>query len=259
MSRLSRDTDADVPFSPSADTPRGGQSTRSHVVAGLAILTIGVCLWVLISLLGVTFNSGSSTPPLGATPLPRHPYAIAPAAVSSTGPAQHSSATAVHRPPPGHVIIPSLGVTAPLIPEAISNSQLGIPADVHHVGIWSGGGQVIGTVGTVLLAGHVNWWNQGNGALYNLASIQPGALVEITAPTGTVTTWSIDALHAYRKANLPQTIFAPAGSRRLVLVTCGGAFNASTGHYADNVVAEAVPVAPPTPPPATPAAAGGGA
>jgi hypothetical protein len=41
--------------------------------------------------------------------------------------------------------------------------------------------------------------------------------------------------------DLPETLFASGGTRRLVLVTCGGAFDATTHQYADNVLATAVP------------------
>ena len=44
-----------------------------------------------------------------------------------------------------------------------------------------------------------------------------------------------------RKAALPTSIYTRAGSPKLVLVTCGGPFDAKTGHYRDNVVVTAVP------------------
>jgi hypothetical protein len=43
------------------------------------------------------------------------------------------------------------------------------------------------------------------------------------------------------KKDLPQALFASGGVRRLILVTCGGAFDAATHQYADNVLATAVP------------------
>ena len=46
----------------------------------------------------------------------------------------------------------------------------------------------------------------------------------------------------YAKASLPAAdVFARDVEPRLVLVTCGGAFDPATRHYADNVVAYAVP------------------
>ena len=44
-----------------------------------------------------------------------------------------------------------------------------------------------------------------------------------------------------RKAELPTSIFTRTGERRLVLVTCGGPFDARTERYRDNVIVTAVP------------------
>jgi hypothetical protein len=120
---------------------------------------------------------------------------------------------------------------------------LQIPSDVDDVGWWTGGGQLSGTAGTVLLAGHVDWVGQGDGALYPLAQVQAGATICLWAPTGAATAWVATSTFAVTKAALPQSIFTASGPRRLVLVTCGGRYNPTTGHYLDNVVVEAVPAA----------------
>jgi hypothetical protein len=44
------------------------------------------------------------------------------------------------------------------------------------------------------------------------------------------------------KKDLPTGIYSRNGSPRLVLVTCGGPFDVSTGHYRDNIVVTASPV-----------------
>jgi hypothetical protein len=49
------------------------------------------------------------------------------------------------------------------------------------------------------------------------------------------------SLRSVSKKDLPQALFASGGARRLVLVTCGGAFDAATHQYADNVLVTAVP------------------
>ena len=46
----------------------------------------------------------------------------------------------------------------------------------------------------------------------------------------------------YPKQELPtEAMFAREGTRALVLITCGGEFDSTTGHYADNVVVVAEP------------------
>lgn len=236
----------------SGNEPPAKDHTRLFRRISVACLVVGVCM-VISAIVWHSVHHETKSFVLGPTPLPAHPYTL-PAPVSVGNTKTSPNAPVVTRTvPPGHVSIPSLKVTAPLIAEPISGNQLDIPSDVHDVGVWSGGGSITGTQGTVLLAGHVNWWNQGNGALYDLASIQPGATIYVRAPTGITTTWQVVALHAYLKADLPQTIFAPTGQRRLVVVTCGGAYDPTTGHYADNVVAAAVPEpTSPTPIPGSP-------
>ena len=44
-----------------------------------------------------------------------------------------------------------------------------------------------------------------------------------------------------RKAALPTSIYTRTGERRLVLVTCGGPFDAKTKRYRDNVIVTALP------------------
>jgi hypothetical protein len=47
----------------------------------------------------------------------------------------------------------------------------------------------------------------------------------------------------YPKATgLPPAIFARDGPQQLVLITCGGPFDPSTGNYEDNIAAFATPI-----------------
>jgi hypothetical protein len=195
------------------------------------------------SFLGIAIVAGVSVATLGihstrtpeSAPLPTHPFSIG----YRTGTVRSSPVPSL---PPNEVDIPTIGVLAPLEPEMINHHTLSIPLDVHTVGLWAQGGQVGGESGTVLLAGHINYYNQGDGALFQLATIRPHARIFLSGPIGVVTVWTVDSLISYPKADLPQSVFAPEGARRLVIVTCGGPFDANTGHYLDNVVVTARPL-----------------
>ena len=50
------------------------------------------------------------------------------------------------------------------------------------------------------------------------------------------------SVRSMRKEALPGDVYSLRGRARLVLVTCGGPFNRTTGHYRDNIVVTAVPV-----------------
>ena len=81
----------------------------------------------------------------------------------------------------------------------------------------------------------------GPGAFYSLHEAREGDAVRIRTADGRTFTYRVTAVRSYRKNALPASIFSSAGRPRLVLVTCGGPFNPSTGHYRDNVVLTAVP------------------
>jgi hypothetical protein len=168
--------------------------------------------------------------PLASAPLVKHPFALKSAA---TLPVQPAGARVVA----DHLVIPSLHVEAFVRTTSIVDHELVIPGDVHDVGEWGRKANA----GTTILAGHVNWVGQGSGALSALADISPGATVYLANRVGVVSVWSVVSLRAVSKKDLPQALFASGGARRLVLITCGGAFNAATHQYADNVLATAVP------------------
>jgi hypothetical protein len=184
------------------------------------------CAAVGLVLVGVAAVSR----PLASAPLVKHPFSLKSAA---TLPVQPAGA----RVGADHLVIPSLHVDAFVRTTSIVDHELVIPGDVHDVGKW--GHRT--NAGTTIVAGHVNWVGQGLGALGTLADIAPGATVYLSNRAGVVSVWSVVSLRSVSKKDLPEALFASGGARRLVLVTCGGAFDAATHQYADNVLATAVP------------------
>jgi hypothetical protein len=152
-----------------------------------------------------------------------------------------TAAAVTHRPV--RVRIPSLGIDAPVAPAGIdlAHGVLGVPADIHRLGWWRDGAAPGDPAGTVLVAGHVDSAAAGIGALFPLRNARRGAAVEVDTASGRRVAYRIVSSHLYAKAALPLSVFAPGGSPRLVLVTCGGRFDDATGHYPDDLVVIAVP------------------
>ena len=92
-----------------------------------------------------------------------------------------------------------------------------------------------------MIVGHVDTKLSGPGALFHLGSIRPGEGMTVQTAMGPVR-YRVAARRAYSKADLPSEIFTARGTPRLVVITCGGRFDRSTGHYDSNVVVYAVPV-----------------
>jgi len=146
--------------------------------------------------------------------------------------------------PPVRLRLAALAVDAAVTPvDTDADGGLAIPDDPAVVGWWRSGAAPGSTAGTVVLVGHVDTARDGPGALFRLATLEPGDRVAVATGAGT-REYAVTGVRDYPKAQLPAEVFDTAGAPRLVLVTCGGAFDRRTRHYADNVVAYAVPVDP---------------
>lgn len=141
------------------------------------------------------------------------------------------------------VTIPSLEVSAPVIPEAPDNGSLTIPANVHQVG-WDMQTSSPGSDGVTLLVGHVNWVGQGEGALGQIGQLVPGDQIVLNW-AGYQSNWKVSAPPRLSPNTIVhRSLFSKSGSPTLALVTCGGAFSETSqgGSYADNVIVLATPI-----------------
>ena len=67
-----------------------------------------------------------------------------------------------------------------------------------------------------------------------------GNAVEVTLANGETVHFTVTSVHEYSKAHFPATeVYGSEPYPALRLITCGGAFDAATGHYLSNIVAYA--------------------
>jgi hypothetical protein len=138
--------------------------------------------------------------------------------------------------------IPSLGITAPIVPVGIAprSGELALPPDPSEVA-WYRFGAAPGEAGSAVLAAHVDLGGRP-GVFFALSRIAVGARVAVDDARGRVHRFTVVARRSYLKRRLPLgLIFADHGRPFLTLVTCGGAFDEATRHYESNVVVFAVP------------------
>jgi len=172
---------------------------------------------------------------------------IAPAAVLRPATIRASAGPQTHVVPGPHVApLPSgpalrlrldaVGVDAAVVPETVaSDGTLGVPEDVHELGWWAGGAGVGASTGTTVIDGHVDSAAQGPGALFRLAEVPLGSVINISTTQG-VRRYVVRARRSYPKAALPADLFRQNGPGQLVVITCGGSFNSNRGHYSNNIV-----------------------
>ena len=145
-------------------------------------------------------------------------------------------------PAPVGIVIPGIGLEARVVPVGVDRRTGGVevPPDVRTVG-WYRFSPAPGKPGSSVLLGHVDSGTQGPGAFFRLGSLEPGSEVRVQLADGSSRRFRVVARRAYLKSRLPAMMFERTGRPVLTLVTCGGPFNASIGHYRDNVVVYAVP------------------
>lgn len=175
--------------------------------------------------------------------LPPQVTASASAAAPSPAAAAPGAAPVVAGSVPVELSLPGRGVTAPVVPVGVDSSGgLAIPESPSIVGWWAPSALAGGSAGRTVLAGHVDSAKAGLGALSVLREVGVGEPVTLRGDDGRTVDYTVVARREYPKADLPADVFAGGGPPGLVLITCGGRFDRSTGHYEDNIVVHAVPV-----------------
>jgi LPXTG-site transpeptidase (sortase) family protein len=137
------------------------------------------------------------------------------------------------------LVVPALGVEAPVVPISTEDGALTPPSDPQQVGWWSGGARPGASQGAAVVTGHTV--HTGGGAFDDLETLAPGDRVvvrsggaELVYRVGSVEVLSRDEL-ARRRVD----VFGRAGAPRLVLVTCEDWDGTA---YQSNVVVTAQPV-----------------
>jgi hypothetical protein len=142
---------------------------------------------------------------------------------------------------PVRLVIPALGIDAPIRPVGVDNGEMEVPPTAQVVA-WYRFGPTPGHRGSAVLAAHVSWGGE-LGVFYHLRNLPPGAEIEVHFADSSVRRFYSVALTAYDKTNLPvEQIFAREGEPVLTLITCGGNFNPSIRRFEQNVVVYARPV-----------------
>jgi sortase (surface protein transpeptidase) len=115
-----------------------------------------------------------------------------------------------------------------------------VPRD-YGLGGWFTGGAMPGQDGPAVIAGHVDS-KSGPAVFYRLGELRPGDTVRVLRADRGWVAFEVTGVARYAKREFPtDAVFGPVTGPVLRLVTCGGTFDRSTGHYLDNVVVSAHP------------------
>jgi hypothetical protein len=229
---------------------RSGAGRRAPVaalaVAGLLTASGGVVLLATppalhVAAAWVPSGAGAAAPAPApgssptSTPAPPGAPPAVPPAVAAAVPAAVAA--------PARLDVPDLGLEVPVVPVGVDDAgALDVPADPRVAGWWSSGAVPGAAQGSTVLAAHVDAAGVGAGPLSRLLRAPLGTVVEIGTTDGSTLRYALTERRSHAKdAGLPAELFRADGPPRLVVITCGGAFDAAAGRYADNVVLIASP------------------
>jgi hypothetical protein len=218
------------------------------MIAGLAVAVLSGCAATDDRAAG-----GSATTPAPAaagSPSPAPSVAAAPA---PTAPAplpdvpRTDAGLSANQPPvtiaPVRVEVPSLGIDVDVVAEGLAgDGTLALPADPGVASWYRFGPSPWSASGATVIAAHVDSFEYGLGQFARLTDAAAGTPVTVTGVDGSVATFAVASVELLEKTAVPwATVFDRSGEPRLTLVTCGGEFDYSTGHYLSNVIVTATP------------------
>ncbi|GAA1735465.1 hypothetical protein GCM10009809_33280 [Isoptericola hypogeus] len=145
-------------------------------------------------------------------------------------------------PAPVRVEVPALGITVPVRATGVDDrGAMALPGSADVAGWYRFGAAPASPAGTTVVAAHVDD-EDSVGPFARLNGAETGTVVRVRTEDGTTHNYTVTNLRATAKHELsPDAVFDRSGPSRLVLVTCGGEWDAEARSYAQNVVVTAVP------------------
>jgi LPXTG-site transpeptidase (sortase) family protein len=136
--------------------------------------------------------------------------------------------------PPARISIPAARVDAPVDAVGAARGELAVPS-LGRAGWWDGGPRP-GEDGRAVIVGHLDS-HSGPDVFGRVPDLSRGDAILVRDQAGGAHHYSVVGVTRVRKAKFPtDDVYGPASRPVLVLVTCGGPWDAALGHYRDNVL-----------------------
>ena len=162
--------------------------------------------------------------------------------------------TGASRPGPAD-LVQERTIAAPIAPVGLAIETAGVDAGIEALRVIDGAMQdpsgpwvvawyenlgALGTIGNVVMAGHIDYWNVGPSVFYNLSTLQPGDEIVVSGEDGKTYPFAVEWVREYDSWSMPlDEVAGPTDGQSLTLITCGGAFDYANGQYLQRTVVRA--------------------
>ncbi len=173
---------------------------------------------------------------LGSTPAPSRIGPTRPEPPTVQPPGRQGNRPRLTESAPVRVLIPTLNVNASTVELGVgSGGALETPSDPDDVG-WFVGAHTPGGPGSAVVAGHVTW--NGRPTVFSrLDQLNAGDKVRVEREDGTTARFEVIQRGTFPKREFPTSeVYGASATPQLILITCGGKYDADRRYYDANVV-----------------------
>lgn len=141
---------------------------------------------------------------------------------------------------PGRLVIPSIGVNAPIVTISVDSSGvMQSPSTPTDVG-WYDFTARPGSPGNAVFSAHVDYHDYGAAVFWDLRKLEPNDLIEVYGQDGSVYRYDVVSSIAYPSDDAPVSeIIGPTDRETVTLITCSGTFNNEVRQYSHRLVVQA--------------------
>jgi sortase (surface protein transpeptidase) len=133
------------------------------------------------------------------------------------------------------IAVPAVGIDARVVPVGLRADRTMEVPEVDLAG-WYEPGPRPGEAGPAVIVGHVDS-RHGPAVFFRLGELRQGDRITIGQQRGAARSFLVERVERSPKEALPVgRIWDRTRQPVLRLITCGGSFDRSTGHYRDNVI-----------------------
>ena len=144
---------------------------------------------------------------------------------------------------PTRLEIPAIRVRTPLLQlgqRADGTLAVPVPGPHYDQAGWYRYSPTPGSLGPAVIAGHIDSRRGGPSVFFRLGELRRGDTVRVTRADGTVAVFAVEQVRRFHKSAFPtQLVYGNTDQAALRLITCGGPFDTTSGHYLDNIVVTA--------------------
>ena len=167
----------------------------------------------------------------------QHAPQPAPAVAGVIGPA--AKGPSLRRSLPVAVDIPAIGVYSQLLHLGVNaDGSIQVPSLTTSAdeAAWYKYSATPGQIGAAVIEGHVDSYH-GPAVFFRLGALRPGDTIDVTLADGVMAIFRVTGVREYAKTEFPaKIIYGATDYAALRLITCGGAFDYTSGHYLSSTV-----------------------